>query len=131
MLSRSRRVSWEADSQKGLTLATRSWGSTWGFMESRCRGGGYCQLYCSPIDQHKATAAAVLGDHLRHHEVRHEFSSLHLAAGVHVKLGLVNTSTQHSPNTCSAFLTVIWGFVGSFCSSFFGLPPLELLLLLP
>ena len=37
-----------ADSQKGLTLATRSWGSTWGSTMLYCRVGGHCQLYTSP-----------------------------------------------------------------------------------
>ena len=50
---------------------------------------------------------------------------------VHVYLGLVNTSTQHSPSTCSGIPTVIWVCMGSLSSSSFGLPLLELLLLLP
>ena len=39
--------------------------------------------------------------------------------------------TQHSPSTCNAFLTVIWGFVGSFGLPSFSLPPLDLFLLPP
>ena len=39
MLSRSRRSFWGTASQKGLTLAMRSWGSPWGSMESCCTVG--------------------------------------------------------------------------------------------
>ena len=73
MLSRSRRSSWGTNSQKGLTLATQSRGSTLGSTMVYCGGVAVISCTAAQLINMKPLQLPLLGHHLGLYEVLMQF----------------------------------------------------------